>query len=89
MTGQGFGPQQRQVLAVLQRSKGTLTARNIRAALQAEGTAPDYRTIASLLDELVEKGVLARSNEDYPGSPWYRYRLKSEGSVDTLPGDDP
>lgn len=75
---------ERHVLTVLKRSDGALTVQGVRNALKAEGVSYDYRTVASLLEGVVEKGIVSRSKEDWPGSPWYRYALESGKSLNSL-----
>lgn len=73
MTWRHLGPREKQVLAILRRADGPLTAREVLAALEADGDSLAYTTVSTVLDRLVEKGLLNRSTETHAGSRRYRY----------------
>lgn len=78
MTWHRLGPREKQVLAILRRSEGTLTAREVLETLEGDGTDLAYTTVSTMLDRLVEKGVLRRSTEIHAGSRRYRYAFDAE-----------
>lgn len=67
-----------EVLAIVQESKGPLTNHAIYKAIQGDGGSPEYGTVCKLLNELVENGILERTKEGFPDSPWYLYNTPSE-----------
>ena len=73
MTWQRLGPREKHLLAVLRRGEGALTARQVLDAVEADGTSIAYTTVSTVLDRLVEKGVLTREAEVHAGSRRYRY----------------
>lgn len=82
MTWQRLGPREKQVLAILRRSEGSLTARDVLEALESQDVSLAYTTVSTVLDRLTEKGVLTRSSEVHAGSRRYRYAFESTTHVD-------
>ena len=78
MTWQQLGPREKQVLAILRRAEDTRTAREVLTDLEAEGASLAYTTVSTVLDRLVEKGVLTRSTETHAGSRRYRYAFDAD-----------
>lgn len=81
MTWHRLGPREKQVLAILRRAEGTLTAREVLNALEADGASLAYTTVSTVLDRLVEKAVVDRSSEVHAGSRRYRYAFEAEAFV--------
>lgn len=82
MTWQRLGPREKQILAILRRSEGSLTARDVLESLDSEDVSLAYTTVSTVLDRLTEKGVLIRSSEVHAGSRRYRYAFESTTHVD-------
>lgn len=78
MTWHRLGPREKQVLAILRRGEGTLTAREVLETLEADGTGLAYTTVSTVLDRLTEKGVLDQSTEVHAGSRRYRYAFDAD-----------
>lgn len=78
MTWQQLGPREKQVLAILRRRAGTLTAREVLNALEADGASLAYTTVSTVLDRLAEKGVVRRETETHAGSRRYRYAFDAD-----------
>lgn len=78
MTWHRLGPREKQVLAILRRADGSLTAREVLDALEADGASLAYTTVSTVLDRLVEKAVLDRSSEVHAGSRRYRYAFEAD-----------
>lgn len=78
MTWHRLGPREKQVLAILRRAEGTLTAREVLEALEADGASLAYTTVSTVLDRLVEKAVVDRSSEVHAGSRRYRYAFEAD-----------
>lgn len=77
-----LGPREKQILAILRRADGTLPSREVLLALREEGDDVAYTTVSTILDRLVEKGVVEREKETHSGSPRY---LHSFEPADHLP----
>lgn len=78
MTWQRLGPREKEVLAILRRAEGSLTAREVLDALEADGASLAYTTVSTVLDRLAEKAVLDRTTEVHAGSRRYRYVFEAD-----------
>ncbi len=72
------GPLQRLILATLVEVDEPITAKRVRDRLAEDGTDRAQSTISTELNRLTEKGILERTQEEYPGGFRYLYTPVSE-----------
>lgn len=85
MTGlTGLGPRERDVLAVLRRADGSLTAREALHGVRSDGDDVTYTTVKRTVDRLVEKGLVDREPERVDGTTRHRYRFDAVAARDRL-----
>jgi predicted transcriptional regulator len=76
-----LGPRERELLAVLRRADGPLTARGLLDAVAGEdGAGIAYTTVKRTADRLVEKGLVERECEPHRGATRHRYRFDVEAA---------
>ena len=73
VTWNDLGPREKQLLAILRRADQPLASRDVLGRLRDDGEEVAYTTVSTILDRLVEKGLLARSEETRGGSIRFRY----------------
>ncbi|MDX1746182.1 MAG: BlaI/MecI/CopY family transcriptional regulator [Halobacteriales archaeon] len=73
ITWNDLGPREKQLLAILRRADEPLASRDVLAALRGKGDDVAYTTVSTILDRLVEKGIVSREEETVSGSMRFRY----------------
>jgi predicted transcriptional regulator len=79
-----LGPRERELLAVLRRADGPLTARDLADAIRDRGDDVAYTTVKRTVDRLVEKGLVDRECEPHRGATRHRYRFDVEAARQRL-----
>lgn len=79
-----LGPRECDVLAVLRRGDGPLTARDLLDAIRDRGDDVAYSTVKRTADRLVEKGLVERDDEPHRGTTRHRYRFDVEAARQQL-----
>lgn len=70
-----LGPLEIRLLGIL-RKLGSVPARRVTDALNAQGTKATYATVSTILDRLHSRGLVGRSKEDFKGRFRYVYEYK-------------
>lgn len=75
---QRLGQREKQILAILRRSDGPLTIREVMNELRDSGDELAYTTISTILTRLFEKEFVDRTEKTHSGSVCYVYDFKNE-----------
>lgn len=82
-----IGPREKEILSILRRADEPLATREVLESLREEGVDVAYSTVSTILDRLVEKGIVGRERETYHGSTRFRHRFDRETHEPHLIGD--
>ena len=84
MTWNNLGPREKQLLAILRRADHPLASREVLVELHANGDDVAYTTVSTILDRLVEKGIVDREEEVVSGSKRYLHAFEADRHRDSL-----
>lgn len=84
ITWNDLGPREKQFLAILRRADEPLASRDVLGALREQGDEVAYTTVSTILDRLVEKGVLTRGEETVGGTVRFHYAFDAAAHRETL-----